>query len=43
MRHDIGLDSIKMMSEEEFMQYVQILQAFDEIEAEELAKQQQGH
>ncbi len=38
LKHNINLESIKQMSEDDVMQYIQILQVFDEIEQEQLEK-----
>lgn len=41
LRHGIGLDSIKIMSEQEATEYIQILNVFDELESDQMKKAQQ--
>jgi hypothetical protein len=40
LKHDIGLDSIRSMSDQDVMEYVMILKAFDDIEHEQMESKQ---
>jgi hypothetical protein len=42
LRHNISLESIRQMSEQEASEYVQILGVFDELESEQMKKGQNG-